>query len=79
MTEMHALAAAVVTGQQIKVYTMDGKRKKKLVADVIQATLSCEHSTGSFYGSVNYHIVGEQYTTIQAFYNMWKDGWEPND
>jgi len=73
MDETHALAAAIITGSKIQLKLQD----KTLVAEVISATIHCNHSTGSFDGSVNFLIEGERYAKIEAFYNMWVQGWEP--
>jgi hypothetical protein len=74
MDDTYALAAAIVTNKPIQLKI---KKKKTLIANVICATISCDHKTGSFYGSVNYLIEGEKYVKIEAFYNMWLQGWQP--
>lgn len=77
MEDTHNLAIAVVTGQSIKL--VQQRPAKTLIADVLSATLHCEHASGRFQGSVNYQIRGQQYVKIDVFYNMWMIGWEPND
>ena|SRR5258708_3280428 len=73
MDDTHALAAAIITGSEIELKTPE----KTLTAQIIFATISCDHRTGSFSGSVNFLVEGENRVRIEAFYNMWVCGWEP--
>ena len=73
MDDTHALAAAVITGSNIQLKL----KNQTIIAQVISAVINCNHQTGTFSGSINYLIDGEQYVKIEAFYNMWMQGWEP--
>jgi hypothetical protein len=73
MDDMQNLAAAIITNQGI----MLKLKNKTLTATIVHATISAFHNNGVFSGSVNYHIDGEKYVSIDAFYNLWSQGWEP--
>lgn len=74
MDDTYALASAIVTNRGIQLKTLDGKVLK---AHVIMAVISCDHTSGTFCGSVNFLVEGEEYVRIEPFYKMWVAGWEP--
>lgn len=74
MDDTYALAAAIVTNRDIHLKPLKGKTLK---ARIIHDVISCDHRSGTFTGSVNFLVEGEEYVRIEAFYNMWKQGWEP--
>jgi len=69
MEDTQNLAAAIVANRWIQ--------QGSLRARVLFATIHCDHRTGEFSGSVNFHVEGEKSVRIEAFYKMWAAGWMP--